>query len=317
MKEIAKALLGALLCGAFAFLLLWQAVPDWACWLGSGLSALVGGGLFGARGHSHGGVLHIDQIAQRSGLGDVAPGCKLAGSLAALVLWVVSASPWPPLAALCCLAWLTVKAGKTPLGRYVDLLLLPASFVALSSLVLLLDRSPVPQGLLDLPLPGGLGYLSATQAGRQQAVLTACRAMGGVGCLYFLSLTTPMHEIMEALRRLRVPQVVIELMVLVYRFLFVLLDRQQRRSTAADARLGYQGLGRSLRTYGQVSAGLLADAFRRASQCYDAMEARCYDGQMRFLTQHKPLRARHAAVACSGVALLGLLVWLSPGRWSL
>ena len=117
MKQIAKALLGALLCGAFAFLLLWQAVPDWACWLGSGLSALVGGGLFGARGHSHGGVLHIDQIAQRSGLGDVAPGCKLAGSLAALVLCVVSASPWPPLAALCCLAWLTVKAGKTPLGR--------------------------------------------------------------------------------------------------------------------------------------------------------------------------------------------------------
>ena len=47
------------------------------------------------------------------------------------------------------------------------------------------------------------------------------------------------------------------------------------------------------------------------------MEARCDDGQMRFLTQHKPLRARHAAVAWSGVALLGLLVWLSPGRWSL
>ena len=95
-----------------------------------------------------------------------------------------TSSPWPPLAALCCLAWLTVKAGKTPLGRYVDLLLLPASFVALSSLVLLLDRSPVPQGLLDLPLPGGLGYLSATQAGRQQAVLTACRAMG---CLLYTS----------------------------------------------------------------------------------------------------------------------------------
>lgn len=313
MKKNLKGILGGLLTGLFAFALACGALRTGWCWGLSAAAALVGFLSFRGQGHGHGGMLHIDQIAQRSGLIHINPGCKVAFAVAALVLCVASPSPLPPLAALATMAAFTIRWGRVPFSRYRSLLLLPASFVAMSTAVILFDFSTAPQGLLDLPLFGG--YLSVTADGRRDAILTACRALGAVSCLFFMSLTTPLHEIVGVLRRIRVPAIVIELMYLIYRFLFILLDRQQQRITAADARLGFGRPGQSLRTYGRLSAGVLAEAFRRASQCFDAMEARCYDGSLRFLEREKPLRAKHVAFACCYLAALGLLVCLAPGRW--
>ncbi len=315
MKKIWKGLLGGLLAGLFAFALASGVLPPGGCWGVCVGGALAGFLLFRGQGHTHGGMLHIDQLAQQSGLSHVNPGCKVAFAAAALVLCVASPSPVPPLAALAAMAVLTIRWGRVPGSRYVSLLLLPAAFVAMSTAVILFDFSPLPQGLLDIPLFGR--YLSVTAAGRADAVLTACRAMGAVSCLYFMSLTTPMHEIVGVLRRIHVPAVVIELMYLTYRFLFILLDRQQQRMTAADARLGFGGAKRSLHTYGSLWAGVLAESFRRASQCFDAMEARCYDGSLCFLEQEKPLRAKHLALAGGYLAAFGLLLYWVPRGWLL
>ena len=57
-----------------------------------------------------------------------------------------------------------------------------------------------------------------------------------------------------------------------------------------------------------VMTSLLALSFRRASTAFDAMESRCYDGHLRFLSPVKPLRARDLTAACLGAALLAL-VW--------
>lgn len=117
-----------------------------------------------------------------------------------------------------------------------------------------------------------------------------------VGCLYFLSLSTPVPELLDALRRARVPEVVGDLAVLIYRYIFILFATFRSMRDAAASRLGYAGPVRSLRTTGRVYGGLLAHSFRRAQACFDAMESRCYDGGIRFLTREKP-RAR-AARAC-------------------
>ena len=93
----------------------------------------------------------------------------------------------------------------------------------------------------------------------------------------------------QVLRRLHVPKVVIELAVLIYRYLFVLLSVYGNMNHAAASRLGYDGVRRSIRTTGQVYGNLLASSLRRAGAYLDAMESRCYDGEIRFLEEHKPL----------------------------
>ena len=115
------------------------------------------------------------------------------------------------------------------------------------------------------------------------------RALGAVSCLYFLSLSTTMPEILSVLRRAHVPSVMTELAVLIYRYLFVLLSVYQSMKDAAASRLGYSGFARSIRTTGSVYGNLLATSFRRSGACFDAMESRCYDGEIRFLEREKPV----------------------------
>ena len=78
---------------------------------------------------------------------------------------------------------------------------------------------------------------------------------------------------------------------------------------SAASRLGYRGLKRSLRTTGLVYGGLLANSFRRAGACFDAMESRCYTGQIAFLTQKKRVTAK--VVGLLVLPVLGMLagVW--------
>ncbi|MFR8462368.1 MAG: CbiQ family ECF transporter T component [Ruthenibacterium lactatiformans] len=54
------------------------------------------------------------------------------------------------------------------------------------------------------------------------ARLVMARALGAVGCLYFLSLSTPVPELLDALCGARVPEVVGDLAVLICRYIFIL-----------------------------------------------------------------------------------------------
>jgi cobalt/nickel transport system permease protein len=93
-----------------------------------------------------------------------------------------------------------------------------------------------PSQLLSLKFGGG--YLAVDDASLLYGVNLFFTALSAVSCLYFLSLTTPMVDIMGALRRMRCPAILIELMFLMYRFTFVLLDTAHAISILAKCRLG-------------------------------------------------------------------------------
>ena len=253
-----KRVLWGLLAFALALAFTWGSLPGTDALILGAAAALLAFFFLGHGGHSHHGVASFDQLAQRSPLGRVHPGIKILFSLGALFLCAGAKSPWPPLLAGLVLGGVTVWKGKVPFRRYLSFLALPLSFIALSALVMIFHLSPVPAGLLDIPL--GPVWLSATAAGRQDAILTFCRAMGGVSCLYFLSLSTPLPEIIHCLGKIHVPQVVLELMFLIYRFLFLLWEEGQRRNQAAQARMGQGRFGRRVQSFALVAQGLLGGA---------------------------------------------------------
>ena len=250
------------------------------------LCVLAGGALAVFGHHSHGGVLVIDVYARRSRYFAWSPALKTGGCVLLLVLCVASPSPWVPLALALIMAFLTVWGGIR-FHDYLALLSLPAAFLLLSGLALLWDYVPVMDGVAAIPLWNG--WLVVTAAAQVRARLVMARALGAMSCLYFLSLSTTMPEILSVLRRAHVPSVMTELAVLIYRYLFVLLSAYETMQDAAASRLGYSTFARSIRTTGAVYGNLLAASFRRAGACFDAMESRCYDGEIRFLEREKPV----------------------------
>ena len=107
---------------------------------------------------------------------------------------------------------------------------------AVRALALLWTYAHEPEGLLSIPCFGG--WLVVTGESQAMTGLVLARAVGAVSCLYFLSLTTPVPEVLSVLRRLRMPGVLLDLAILIYRYIFILQTacREMRDAAAAAGR---------------------------------------------------------------------------------
>lgn len=261
--------------------------------------------------HRHDDVLTIDVYARRSRLAGENALWKTGISVALLILCICSQCPWIPLCLFGYLSGITVMIGGIKFREYVALLAFPVVFLTLSGLTLLWDfyASCPADAVLAFPFFGGwLAVIPSTQA---LGMLVLSRAIGALSCLYFLSLSTPMPELLDVLRRVRIPSIMIELAVLIYRYIFILLVTFRNMKNSASSRMGYRGVRRSIRTTGLVYGGLLANSFHRAGACFDAMESRCYTGQILFLTRKKKLTGK--ILVLLGVPLIGILVCVLLG----
>lgn len=104
-----------------------------------------------------------------------------------------------------------------------------------------------------------------------------------------LAFTTPFHDLVDALRELRLPRILVSIISFMYRYLAVLTDEGSRMLRARDARSA-QGAGRgggSIRwratVTGRMVGSLFLRAYERSERIYAAMQARGFEGEFRHL----------------------------------
>ena len=103
----------------------------------------------------------------------------------------------------------------------------------------------------------GNTYFGISHTSLLSAVRVMIKCFGAVSCMYFLSLTTPMVDLFTLLRKSIIPNFIIEIAELIYRYIFVLFDVSHRIHTAQDARLGYSNLRVSYHSTAQLASNLL------------------------------------------------------------
>jgi cobalt/nickel transport system permease protein len=144
---------------------------------------------------------------------------------------------------------------------------------------------------------GVAGYeIAAYREGLREGVLIASRILGGVSLLAVVGFSTPFTELMAALSWLRVPQVLIDVALFAWRYLFLLLEEAQVVYNAQKNRLGYVGYRRSLSSFGTLAGVLVIKAFDNSQSITTAMVQRGYDGDMP-VTLQRPLRLVEVASA--------------------
>lgn len=236
----------------------------------------------------------IEQSAYASPWRGIAPEAKGLFALAGLAAAFAGATR--PLASLAVtalvLAVTFVGARVSPL-LYLRVAAPPLFFLAISGLTLAYSVTPADHAW----------SLAATGTAQAQAV--TLRSLGALAALLFLVLTTPLTDLVALARRLRTPELLLDLMVLGYRSLFVLSQSIADMRTAQAARLGYAGHRRSLRSLGQLVANLTLQVWDRSHGLHQAALARNGDGPLRFLAPDHANRQQHTALA--GLAGLGLL----------
>lgn len=229
-------------------------------------------------------MIVIDKLCYNSKLRYVNAGEKFAFAILTLLACVISRSPVIACIVLATTGILTVYKGGIPFFRYLHYLTIPLIFLLLSTAAIILNLSRTPLDLFAIPL-GNL-YLTGSKASLIYAVNLILTALASVSCLYFLSFNTPMPDILNVLRQLHCPRMIIELMLLIYRYIFVLFEISSAITTSQHSRLGNRNYRTSLKSFSALASALFIRAIKKSNALYDAMESRCYDGTIRVLNEN-------------------------------
>lgn len=144
-------------------------------------------------------MIVIDKLCYYSKLRYVNASEKFIYSIITLLFCVVSRSITVALLVLLANGILTVKKGGIPLSRYRKLLMIPLAFLFLSTLAIIVNISRTPLDAFALSI--GSYYITGSRASLAFAVQLIATALASVSCLYFLSLNTPMTDILLVLRK--------------------------------------------------------------------------------------------------------------------
>jgi cobalt/nickel transport system permease protein len=209
------------------------------------------------------------------------------------------------------IAWLLTLVAST-VARLGPWRLVRGSWIVLPfavvALPLLFTRPGEPLLTVDL---GPFG-LTATREGLRDALSIVAKSWLSVQVALLLAYTTPFPSLIEALRSLRLPAIMVSIISFMYRYLAVIGEEAGRMRRARDSRsASVAGRGGSLtwraRVTGAMVGSLFIRAYERSERVYAAMLARGFDG-----TPHGAALARPAAAQLSTFALalaaMGLFV---------
>jgi cobalt/nickel transport system permease protein len=224
---------------------------------------------------------HIDRHAYSNAIRTLDPAQKGALAAFAILLCLLLDRPAVGLLTIGWMLALTTLWARVPPLVFGRTLLAEGLFLMLSvaSVAVSVSRSQSGPAVWQL----GPLWLSTSPAALDLAARLFTRALGCAAALNFLILTTPLTDLIELLRRLRVPETLIELMTIIYRAIFVLLESLNRMRTAQDARLGFSSPQRAMRSAGLLGSQLFLDAYRRSRRLQVALESRGLDGPLRVI----------------------------------
>jgi cobalt/nickel transport system permease protein len=246
----------------------------------------------------------IEQSAYANRWRSVCPAAKGAFALAGFIAAFAARTPAAAGAVVFLLVALTLAGAHVSPVRYLRVAAPALFFLAISclSLAFSLNLSHETGAPAFLPTPDGI----------EKVAEVCARSLGALAALLFLVLTTPLIDLIALLRRLRTPEILLEIMVLCYRMLFVFSAAVHDTLTAQSARLGYSTNRLALRSLGGLTASLTLQVWQRANDLHVAAQSRNSDGPLRFLEPVFANGRRDVAIAAAaGSALVALTVALS------
>jgi cobalt/nickel transport system permease protein len=263
--------------------------------------------------------IQIDTLAYTNRLRWLPPGQKLLFATALLIIAAFAHSSVQVLIAVWMSIWIVLYAG-IPVKTYLKLVYFASLFWLTSLPALVINAVNLSQlHLLTsdslIGLTFGYYYVYISHSGVEQALTILTRAIASSSCLFFLMLTIPFSELLQTLRRFGCPVLVTELLLLMYRFIFVFLSTAGELWTAQQSRGGYRSLAIGIKSLAILIGQLLRRTLENYRQVSLSLAARGFNGELRVWHPHRYHQSkRYAIEAILGCALLiGLEWWQHAG----
>jgi cobalt/nickel transport system permease protein len=212
------------------------------------------------------------------------PRAKLLAFVALIVATGLSRE-WAVLAALYALVLAAAAVSSIDMGLFVKRVWLGmglfSAVVILPSIFFIGHRE-----LFQIPL--GFFNLTVHRDGLIAAAIFVLRVSASVSLAILLILTTKWADILKSLRVLRVPNALVLVLGMTYRYIFLVLHTANAMFLARKSRVVATTSGREQRWWIVSSMGVLMNrSLRMSEDIYQAMLARGFQGEMRTVDDYR------------------------------
>jgi cobalt/nickel transport system permease protein len=255
---------------------------------------------------------NLDTVAQQSAFRHINTGTKLLLALGSLFLCLISPSPVVPLISGIILSLVLILPARTSPVLYGELLLGPAIFTVMSVIILLflLGGGDVIWRFNPVPWIN----LSITTEAVKESTLVLCRVFGCSVSLFFITLTTPMTDLFNGMKRTGIPTELIDLMMIIYRYIFIVYAQAVEIWQAQVMRLGYSRPWEAIRSFSMLCGMLFISSWNAGEDLIRAMDCRCYDGIFPSLDLAEPVQIRSLIPVILYLGgLIGILLVMTTG----
>jgi cobalt/nickel transport system permease protein len=253
----------------------------------------------------------LEDIAQKNELRQVNTYLKLTAGTSAILLCLISSSYIAPLFIAALLTSGILLLARVDAKTYASLFvhLVALAFVSVVGIVLIYGGDTVFWSWH----PISWFSLSITRESVNQGFFVFSRIIGGTSAVCFIALTTPMTDLFTVMRQCRVPEVVIDLAMIIYRTIFFLIDQVRQIYHAQVMRLGYSGWSESIHTFSMMCGAAFIASWDAGDDLIRAMDARCYEGRFALLGENRPVEFRPLAALVTFIVAASAAVVVSQG----
>ncbi len=167
---------------------------------------------------------------------------------------------------------------------FLKILCMPLPFIIISIFTIILNVDKSPEAI-DYGFRFYTYYIGFTKETMMNGLTIFLRSYSSIMCLYFLSLTTPIIEITWILRKIGVPAIFTEILTIIYRFIFVLLETAMLMKTSQNCRLGYSNYKKSYLSLGLLVSNLFIKAYQNYKMLSLSLVSRGYTGELNVLEE--------------------------------
>jgi cobalt/nickel transport system permease protein len=250
-------------------------------------------------------VISTEDISRAPGL---LQGLDSRVKLGSFLLFIVTVSlvhSLPVLGGIFVLVLLLSLASKVPPGFFLKRILI---FVPIFTALIAIPALFITPGQ---PLVSLGGSTIITEQGALSAGFLLLRVTDSLSLGVLLVLTTPWSNILVALRWIRIPSLLVDIMGMTYRYMFILLHSANSMFLARRSRMiGSFSGSENRRWLGRALATTMAKSQYLSEDVYLSMLARGYQGEVRTLNELSLKRQDFLWIVFASVTIAGIF-WVS------
>jgi len=223
-------------------------------------------------------LLLIDKYAYINGLRDYNPKFKILISLGGLIILRIINITYLYIINIILMLVLTIGIAKISVKDYMKVFKIPMFFLMLSIIMIIISINDTSY-IYSIKL--GNINIGITKESIGKGIELYIGVISSLTSIYFLILTTSIVNIISGLKNIGIPSLIIELMVLIYRSIFLFIEEANNIHLGQSIKFGYINKKNSLRSLSLLISSLFTRVLIRHKKMNIALECKLYDGEFR------------------------------------